>query len=76
MTAEHYQVTVNGHLSARFQAAFRPLQGMTTPEGTTILSGELPDQAALFGVLSMVERLGLKLLAVSSDPAQEASHVE
>ena len=26
--------------------------------------------------LSMVERLGLKLLAVSSDPAQEASHVE
>ena len=76
MTAEHYQVTVNGHLSARYQEAFRPLQGTTTPEGTTILSGDLPDQAALVGVLSMVERLGLKLLAVSSEPHQEAPHVE
>ena len=50
--------------------------GQSIGLGTTILSGDLPDQAALFGVLSMVERLGLKLLAVSSEPHQEAPHVE
>ena len=76
MTAEHYHITVNGHLSARFQEAFRPLVAKTTPEGTTILSGDLPDQAALFGVLAMVERLGLKLLAVSTVLHQEVTHVE
>lgn len=76
MTAEHYHITVNGHLSARYQEAFRPLEGMTTPDGTTVLSGDLPDQAALFGVLAVVERLGLKLLSVSSEPHQEATHVE
>lgn len=76
MTAKHYQITVHGHLDALFQEAFGPLQGMTTPEGTTIFSGDLPDQAALFGVLHTVERLGLKLMAISSEPNQEASHVQ
>ena len=30
----------------------------------TVLTGTLPDQAALFGVLSYIEALGLELLEV------------
>ena len=32
--------------------------------GDTVLSGELADQAALYGVLTQIESLGLELLAV------------
>jgi hypothetical protein len=32
----------------------------------TVLSGSLPDQAALYGALHQVEALGLKLLEVRS----------
>jgi len=35
---------------------------MLGPE--TVLAGELPDQAALFGVLNRIEELGLELLEV------------
>jgi hypothetical protein len=34
--------------------------------GTTVLSGSLPDQAALYGVLLKIDRLGLTLLALES----------
>jgi hypothetical protein len=50
----------------------------------TRLSGDLPDQAALFGVLSRLNNLGLTLVSVQveemqnefyrSQPAQKCSH--
>ncbi len=45
------------------------LAGLTithAEEGETILSGEVIDQAALYGVLSMLRDLGLPLLSVDS----------
>ena len=43
----------------------RPSAGRRVPERlTTVLSGELPDQAALAGVLSLVYTLGLPLISV------------
>jgi len=35
--------------------------------GTTLLSGTLPDQAALHGVLFQIIRLGLTLLSLESE---------
>jgi len=35
--------------------------------GTTLLSGTLPDQAALHGVLLQIIRLGLTLLSLESE---------
>jgi hypothetical protein len=58
-----YEIRVRGVLGAALLNAFPALTG--TAEGAdTVLSGELPDQAALHGVLSQVESLGLELLAV------------
>ncbi len=76
MAATHFTVVIAGHLSAGFAAAFEPLISLGSPDGTTILSGELPDQSALFGILRRIERLGLTLLAVSSAPLQEVAHVQ
>jgi hypothetical protein len=38
--------------------------------GTTLLSGTLPDQAALHGVLLQIIRLGLVLLSLETSAAQ------
>ena len=43
--------------------AFPELEGRYV-DGMTVLGGDLPDQAALHGVLSRIESLGLELLEV------------
>ena len=59
----HYQVRVRGRLSKTLLGAFPELRAQV--QGSeTLLAGQLPDQAALFGVLDRVEALGLELLKV------------
>ncbi len=58
-----YEIRVRGELGDALLHSFRTLNG--TRVGTdTVLSGELPDQAALYGVLWQIESLGLELLSV------------
>jgi len=47
--------------------AFPSLRAQPRGEGTA-LTGALPDQAALFGVLAEIEALGLELLEVRRLP--------
>jgi hypothetical protein len=46
------------------RAAFPALQAQSRGRDT-VLTGPLPDQAALFGVLDQIEALGLELLDLS-----------
>jgi hypothetical protein len=64
----HYQITVAGRLSDALMGAFDGLSATPSAAGT-VLFGEIPDQAALFGVLERIESLGLELLAVSRTEA-------
>ena len=59
-----YHIRIKGHLDASWQQWFVPLQIGLEPSGTTILFGSLPDQAALYGVLLKLDRLGLTLLSL------------
>ena len=58
-----YQIRILGELSERLLTAFPSLQAKTGA-GETVLTGVLPDQAALYGVLDEIEALGLVLLEV------------
>ena len=58
-----YRIRVRGTLSDRILAAFPGLDPLTD-RGETVLEGDLPDQAALHGVLATIEGLGLELLEV------------
>jgi hypothetical protein len=63
--AGRYEIRIQGHLSTRWQAR---LDGMTLAQdrdGTTLISGEVIDQAALHGLLNRVRDLGLPLLSVT-----------
>ncbi len=70
-----YHIRVQGHLPDRYAAWFDPLTITREPSGETLLSGELEDQGALFGVLLKIRDLGLPLLSVSPDPGWEVPDV-
>ena len=58
-----YEIRVRGVLGGSLLHAF-PTLAADRDGANTVLSGELADQAALHGVLTQIESLGLELLAV------------
>ena len=58
---------MHGHLGETMRSAFPALQAQLRGEDT-VLTGALPDQAALYGVLAEMEALGLELLEVRRLP--------
>jgi hypothetical protein len=65
------QIVVRGRLSERFAARFDGLDIQPGSE-STMLTGDLVDQAQLHGVLDRIRDLGLELLAVEVRPAPVA----
>jgi hypothetical protein len=62
-TSVCYEICVRGLLGETLLGAFPGLRARAH-ETETVLTGALTDQAALFGVLSHIEALGLELLEV------------
>jgi len=62
-------IRFNGHLDPRWQRCFDNLEITHEITGATLLSGSLPDQAALYGVLLTIRRLGLTLLSLETREA-------
>ena len=64
---EYYEIKIKGHLDPRWSDWFAGLE-LTYIEGDdTLLSGLLPDQAALHGLLERIRDLNLTLISVTSD---------
>jgi hypothetical protein len=61
-----YEIRIRGVLGDTMLEAFPGLDARVEG-GETVLSGNLPDRAALHWVLADIEALGLELLAVHSD---------
>ncbi len=59
-----YQITVEGHLNLAWAAWFDDLTLTHAPDGSTVLSGSVVDQAALHGVLIKIRDLGLTVISV------------
>jgi hypothetical protein len=62
-----YRIRVRGRLGPTIGSAFPALQARASG-GDTVLTGPLPDRAALHGVLAEIEALGLELLEVRRLP--------
>ena len=61
------RICVRGRLGEAIRSAFPALQAQASG-GDTVLTGPLPDRAALYGVLAQIEALGLDLLEVRRLP--------
>ena len=59
-----YRIRVRGHLAADWSVWFGGLAVSQEKDGTTLLDGSVPDQAALYGLLSRLRDLGAVLLTV------------
>jgi outer membrane PBP1 activator LpoA protein len=64
-TKTPYRIVTRSELGERYAAAFDGMR-METKDGETILTGEIVDQAHLFGLLDRVNGLGLQLLSVQA----------
>lgn len=60
-----YHIRFEGQLRAEWAGWFAGLSVTLQPDGTTLLSGPVIDQAALYGLLKKVRDLGLPLVSVN-----------
>lgn len=59
-----YEFHILGHLCSRRESWFEGMAITRRPDGVTVLTGPVVDQAALYGLLSRIRDLGVPLLAV------------
>ncbi len=64
MKQELYEIRVQGRLDEEWAAWFSGLKVTGVGDNETLLSGEFPDQSALYGLLTQVRDLNLILISV------------
>ena len=72
-----YRIRLKGHLGCQWADWFGGLTITLAEDGDTLLTGPVPDQAALHGVLKKVRDLGMPLVSVSPiGPTTQEVHKE
>jgi hypothetical protein len=64
----YYEIRIMGHLESSWSDWFEGLTISNLDNGEAMLSGYIPDQAALHGILNRISSLGLNLISVTSTP--------
>jgi len=63
---QYIEIQVKGHIDNKWSASFGELTTYHTKNGNTTIKGSVRDQATLYGLLSYLSNLGIKLISVSS----------
>lgn len=71
-----YEIRVEGHLTERWSDWFDGLAIHNQPNGDTVLCGVLSDQAALLGVLSIIQALNLPIIALNGKRTESFEEVK
>jgi hypothetical protein len=70
-----YEIRLKGHLDSRWAAWFDGLSITRCADGTTIIHGQVADQAALHGLIQRTRDLGLPLISVTfTEPGHPPAH--
>ena len=60
-----YEIRMQGHLADRWSAWFDGMELVFLDDGSTLIRGQVVDQAALHDLIQKVRDLGLPLLSVT-----------
>ncbi len=60
-----YEIRIHGHLDDRWTGWFEGMTLTHEQNGDTLISGQVIDQAALFGLLRKVRDTGMQLVSVN-----------
>ena len=60
-----YEIRIKGHLEARWVNQFGDMTITLEEDGNTVLTGQVVDQAALYGLLKKVRDLGMPLVSIN-----------
>ena len=71
----HYQVRLRvvGELAPSWSSVLSDLAVAAQPDGTTLVSGVLADQAALHGLLTAIRDLGMTLTSIETIAVPETA---
>jgi len=69
--ASVYEIRVQGHLAEQWTDWFDGLNLHRTADGDTVISGHIPDQAALYRILKKIRDTGMKLVSVNQTLTNE-----
>jgi hypothetical protein len=59
------QIVVEGRLDPRRSSWFEGLTLTPQPDGGTLITGLVPDQSALYALISRIRDLGLRLVSIN-----------
>jgi len=68
---EHFKIHIKEHLASSWSEWFEGLSVTYTASGETILTGSVPDQSALHGLLARIRDLNLTLISVRQIPSEK-----
>ena len=63
---QRYEITIRGHLTPQWAPVFEGMRVTPLEDGNTHITGALPDQPALYGLLMRLRDLGLTLISVNT----------
>ena len=66
-----YEIKINGYLDEHWSDWLGGLEICQDKHGNSLLTGIVPDQAALHGILNQIRDLGLTLISIKSKRSED-----
>jgi hypothetical protein len=63
----YYEITVESHIDKKRERSFEGMEFKYLPEGKTLITGNLLDQAQLFSVLNRIRDMNITLVSIKED---------
>jgi hypothetical protein len=68
---QQIEMRIKGNIKSQWSEWFGGLTISHSVSDETVLTGRVPDEAALYGIISRLRDLGLKLTSLSSEEIEE-----